>query len=72
MSLRYNLPLAADSPSLRRIFPSTSILCVGVLVPNPTRPLPLTNNILEEAGELTRSKVEFDGPERSVDPVIWT
>jgi hypothetical protein len=45
---------------------------VGVLVPIPMFPLPLTNNILEEAGESTRSRAADEAPEiwRDADGVI--
>ena len=74
------LVLKAPLPSLKKyrlfipppyidctlMFPFTSNDWDGVLVLIPTRPLPDTNNILEEAGDSIRNKAADDAPE------IWT
>jgi hypothetical protein len=46
-----------------RNVPTTSVVVRGVDVPIPTLPLPLTNNILEEAGESTRSRAADEAPD---------
>ena len=43
--------------------PDTSKAASGLELPIPTLPLPLTNSILEEAGESIRSRLSEDAPE---------
>ena len=45
------------------IFPLTVSTSLGVVVPIPTLPDPLTNKILEEAGESILNKLADDAPE---------